>query len=280
MLLRSYSRSLATRMQKTALARLGDYFMLQQFALANQIFSRSLISREVNSNFDSRKNSLHCISSSFVLMPAQSFDLFLNFFRCDGEAFCDIEVNSGVFGDPCPNTHKYVEVHYACSSRFGHLSGGTTTKKLPPWFLQGSAGSLWTSNDDSIESIDNEPTFIDDPPRVPSKPSPRKPILVAQDALAKKTTQSTLEPIIDVNEESSSVSRRIPITTPKPRPSPSFVDEKKTGESETSASSQQTTTTIRVEKNPDFTPPLRTSPALVDINEYTTIPDDNEAGKS
>ena len=109
------------------------------------------------------------------------------FSRCDGEAFCDIEVNSGVFGDPCPNTHKYVEVHYACSSQFGRgASGiGTTTKKLPPWFLQGSAGSLWTS-----ETVDNQP-----PPsssggggggvgsdrglnnRVPQKPSPRKPIL-------------------------------------------------------------------------------------------------------
>ena len=72
-------------------------------------------------------------------------NFFLHFFfRCDGESFCDIEVNSGVFGDPCPNTHKYVEVHYACSSNFGRLEGGTTTKKLPPWFLQGSAGLLRT----------------------------------------------------------------------------------------------------------------------------------------
>lgn len=101
---------------------------------------------------------------------------------------------------------------------------------------------------------------------------------MAQDVSVAKTTQSTLEPIID--DEESSVSRRIPITTPKPRPSPSFVDEKKTGESETSASSQQTTTTIRVEKNQDFTSRSRTSPDLVGINEYTTIPADNEAGKS
>ena len=105
--------------------------------------------------------------------------LFFSFFRCDGESFCDIEVNSGVFGDPCPNTHKYVEVHYACSSQFGRgASGiGTTTKKLPPWFLQGSAGSLWTS-----EAIDNEPSVPSGVERglnnrVPQKPSPRKPIL-------------------------------------------------------------------------------------------------------
>ena len=135
--------------------------------------------------------------------------------RCDGESFCDIEVNSGVFGDPCPNTHKYVEVHYACSSQQGN-SGGTTTKKLPPWFLEGSAGSLWTSEtvEVPVEQAKNEPKKE----QIPQKPSPRKPILVAQDVI--KTTPVP-----------PSGTPRIPITTPK------------TGESDT--------TTIRV----DLTPP-------------------------
>ncbi len=180
---------------------------------------------------------------------------FLLLCRCDGESFCDIEVNSGVFGDPCPNTHKYVEVHYACSSHLGRLSGGPTTKKLPPWFLQGSAGSLWTSDanlESSLGAISpNEPILTDSnsgsPGRVPSKPMPRKPILVAQDAIQTTSSSSAIE----------DSSRRIPITTPKPRPSPSFVDEQaKTGESE-----KQTTTTIRVgtagsnpDKNTDWTP--------------------------
>ncbi len=26
-------------------------------------------------------------------------------------------VNSRVFGDPCPGTNKYVEVHYACAAK-------------------------------------------------------------------------------------------------------------------------------------------------------------------
>ena len=102
-----------------------------------------------------------------------------SFFRCDGEAFCDIEVNSGVFGDPCPNTHKYVEVHYACSSQFGRGAPGIdrTTKKLPPWFLQGSAGSLWTSETVDTEPESNPGTERGLSNRVPQKPSPRKPIL-------------------------------------------------------------------------------------------------------
>ena len=32
------------------------------------------------------------------------------FFRCDGQRMCAMPVSSEVFGDPCPNTRKYVEV--------------------------------------------------------------------------------------------------------------------------------------------------------------------------
>jgi hypothetical protein len=48
-------------------------------------------------------------------------------FRCDGKKSCRMSVNSNVFGDPCPGTHKYVEVHYACSP----LSTTTTTRCQP-----------------------------------------------------------------------------------------------------------------------------------------------------
>ena len=114
------------------------------------------------------------------LTDIQTNIYFFKSFRCDGESFCDIEVNSGVFGDPCPNTHKYVEVHYACSSQFGRGASGLdrTTKKLPPWFLQGSAGSLWTS-----ETVDSSDPALNSGierglnNRVPQKPTARKPIL-------------------------------------------------------------------------------------------------------
>jgi len=42
-------------------------------------------------------------------------------------------VSSEVFGDPCPNTRKYVEVHFACSPKVRRT---TTKRPLPPWFLQ------------------------------------------------------------------------------------------------------------------------------------------------
>ena len=55
------------------------------------------------------------------------------FFRCDGERMCAMPVSSEVFGDPCPNTRKYVEVHFACMPK---IRTTTTKRPLPPWFLQ------------------------------------------------------------------------------------------------------------------------------------------------
>jgi hypothetical protein len=39
--------------------------------------------------------------------------------RCGGKARCTVPVNSSIFGEPCPGTHKYVEVHYTCVSPLG-----------------------------------------------------------------------------------------------------------------------------------------------------------------
>ncbi|KAL3868658.1 hypothetical protein ACJMK2_041436 [Sinanodonta woodiana] len=36
--------------------------------------------------------------------------------RCDGHNSCMFTASNDVFGDPCPNTYKYVEVHYTCES--------------------------------------------------------------------------------------------------------------------------------------------------------------------
>ena len=46
---------------------------------------------------------------------------------------CAMPVSSDVFGDPCPNTRKYVEVHFACMPK---VRTTTTKRPLPPWFLQ------------------------------------------------------------------------------------------------------------------------------------------------
>jgi len=33
---------------------------------------------------------------------------------CEGKNLCDVKADNHVFGDPCPKTFKYLEVHYTC----------------------------------------------------------------------------------------------------------------------------------------------------------------------
>ena len=53
--------------------------------------------------------------------------------RCQGKPSCRIPVDSKIFGDPCPGTNKYVEVHYTCEAV--RKAQPTTVKALPPWLL-------------------------------------------------------------------------------------------------------------------------------------------------
>jgi hypothetical protein len=35
--------------------------------------------------------------------------------QCDGhQSSCDVSANNGIFGDPCPNTYKYLKIGYEC----------------------------------------------------------------------------------------------------------------------------------------------------------------------
>ena len=46
----------------------------------------------------------------------KNFDTRSHYFisRCGNKHLCDVPVDSSIFGDPCPGTFKYIEVHYAC----------------------------------------------------------------------------------------------------------------------------------------------------------------------
>lgn len=130
--------------------------------------------------------------------------------RCDSKNECKMLVNSDVFGDPCPGTHKYVEVHFACAPR---VLATTTKRPLPPWFLQGGADNLWsnpnkkanpTSTSQATSSLVTSTTqekavFAVDSGTIQE----RKPILVTSDSsVTSTTTPESTTPV------------RIPITTP------------------------------------------------------------------
>ena len=171
-------------------------------------------------------------------MPLRAFHLTaqltlysFSFPRCDRLNSCRVPVSSDLFGDPCPGTHKYVEIHYTCSQ-----SDETAQQQRPPWYIQpplnGSAAALpWLK--DVIRS---------DLPLPPSKNvnngggAPRIPILVA-------TTTST--------------PKRIPITTPPPPTTTTTVQSTSAMPVETSTSKNATdrkSLNLDEEENKDGSP--------------------------
>lgn len=55
--------------------------------------------------------------------------------RCEKKPRCRIPVDSSIFGDPCPGTNKYVEVHYTCQPELFDSTPPAISKALPPWLL-------------------------------------------------------------------------------------------------------------------------------------------------
>ena len=63
---------------------------------------------------------------------------------CTGQTACSIDVTSSVFGDPCPGTYKYLEVHYTCvrqeaTAANSQQQAASLSADLPPWLLKMTA---------------------------------------------------------------------------------------------------------------------------------------------
>ena len=64
--------------------------------------------------------------------------------RCGGRSTCSIQVSTAVFGDPCPGTHKYLEMVFTCKKQ-------STIKEnkdpmVPPWLLELEATTAATTS--------------------------------------------------------------------------------------------------------------------------------------
>jgi len=78
--------------------------------------------------------------------------------ECNGKSFCSIDVTSSVFGDACPGTYKYLEVHYTCKHK---VEAKSQDSNLPPWLLKMTAttakptivASTTSASDKIIEEI-------------------------------------------------------------------------------------------------------------------------------
>ncbi|XP_045488192.1 latrophilin Cirl-like isoform X1 [Pieris rapae] len=61
--------------------------------------------------------------------------------RCSMHQNCSILASTNMFGDPCPNTLKYLEAHYQCVPA---STTSTTSRPSPPWLIT-SQPTVWRS---------------------------------------------------------------------------------------------------------------------------------------
>ncbi|XP_028025566.1 latrophilin Cirl isoform X2 [Bombyx mandarina] len=61
--------------------------------------------------------------------------------KCSMHQNCSISANTNIFGDPCPNTLKYLEAHYQCVPA---STTSTTNRPSPPWLIT-SPQTVWRS---------------------------------------------------------------------------------------------------------------------------------------
>ncbi|XP_067206179.1 latrophilin Cirl-like isoform X6 [Linepithema humile] len=112
--------------------------------------------------------------------------------ECNDQQNCSIVASTLQFGDPCPNTHKYLEAHYRCVSA---ATTTTTTRQSPPWFMT-SQPSVWSTAKPTVRPPSRITTpAIQQPPQQPPAPStPALPITTPASSASTRTS-------VDIRED-------------------------------------------------------------------------------
>ncbi|XP_045507482.1 latrophilin Cirl isoform X2 [Colias croceus] len=115
--------------------------------------------------------------------------------RCSMHQNCSILASTNMFGDPCPNTLKYLEAHYQCVPA---STTSTTSRPSPPWLIT-SQPTVWRStappvpkNPVQTQQEKKKPTVITPPTFRPHITLP--PEVQMGNIGTKKTTTKTPEP--------------------------------------------------------------------------------------
>ena len=162
--------------------------------------------------------SLHLIldrSKSFLQLHLSSLS------RCDGKSRCVVEVNSSNFHDACPGTLKYLEIHYACTSKIPQSgTSGSAGKQpsLPPWLIDRKNGKTGNSDSRKPKNSDGDKLQRGAKNRAGIKKLDSG-VSRNSGKVATTTTASTLmvrKPILvtDRPGSNSGNDQRVPITTP------------------------------------------------------------------
>lgn len=107
--------------------------------------------------------------------------------KCSMHQNCSILASTNMFGDPCPNTLKYLEAHYQCVPA---STTSTTNRPSPPWLIT-SQPTVWRSTvppapKSPVQGERKKPTAITPPTYRPYITLP--PVIKLGDVGSKKTT--------------------------------------------------------------------------------------------
>lgn len=130
-----------------------------------------------------------------------------------------VPVNSELFHDACPGTHKYLEIHYAClSANSDNKKGPRGPPKLPGWFKPKNSQNIpnmaTAATNHEINSVNSA---VNSNKTETESVGPRKPILVTKKG--RDTTERV--PITTEATTTQSTKSRTDSTTPSPRPTSS-----------------------------------------------------------
>ncbi|XP_018362518.1 PREDICTED: latrophilin Cirl-like isoform X3 [Trachymyrmex cornetzi] len=124
-------------------------------------------------------------------MSPKSFRVLNN--ECNDQQNCSIVASTLQFGDPCPNTHKYLEAHYRCVSA---ATTTTTSRPSPPWFIT-SQPSVWSTAKPTVRPPSRITTPAQQPHQQP--PAPSTPAMPITTPASSTSTRSSAD--IEVDEE-------------------------------------------------------------------------------
>nr|XP_012147882.1 PREDICTED: latrophilin Cirl-like isoform X4 [Megachile rotundata] len=116
--------------------------------------------------------------------------------ECNDQQNCSIVASTLQFGDPCPNTHKYLEAHYRCVSA---ATTTTTSRPSPPWFMT-SQPSVWSTAKPTVRP----PSRITTPPaqQPPQPPAPSTPALPITTTPSSTSTRSPVDmEVLEVDQD-------------------------------------------------------------------------------
>ncbi|XP_071560390.1 latrophilin Cirl isoform X6 [Temnothorax nylanderi] len=124
-------------------------------------------------------------------MSPKSFRVLNN--ECNDQQNCSIVASTLQFGDPCLNTHKYLEAHYRCVSA---ATTTTTSRPSPPWFIT-SQPSVWSTAKPTVRPPSRITTPAQQPPQQP--PAVSTPAMPITTPASSTSTRSSVD--IEVDEE-------------------------------------------------------------------------------